>query len=297
MCALAVRMGKWLPQIPSLLTLCSPSPAKSLLSPAARGIGEMIAAGLLANGAKVYISSRKADQCDATAARLAETYGGECVSIPADLSTMEGIAALASAVTESETQVDILVNNAGVSWGAPIEEFPEKGWDKVFDTNVKGVFFLTQQLLPLLEAGASEDDPSRVVNIGSIDGLRAPIFDTHSYGPSKAAVHALTREMATKLVKRNIILNAIAPGPFPTWMLSTGVGGGGDVENTDWDGVARTNPQRRYSRRHCWVDDLFVFTRRRIHDWRNDLLRRWCCHLLANTNLAPKISQNNFQKV
>jgi len=115
----------------------------------------------------------------------------------------------------------------------------------VFDTNVKGVFFLTQQLLPLLEAGATNEDPSRVVNIGSIDGIRAPIFDTHSYGPSKAAVHALTREMATKLVKRNIILNAIAPGPFPTWMLSTGVGGGGDVENTDWDGVARSNPRKR----------------------------------------------------
>ena len=176
----------------------------------------MIAAGLLANGAKVYISSRKAEQCDATATRLSETYGGECVSIPADLSTMEGIGSLANAIAESETQVDILVNNAGVSWGAPIEEFPEKGWDKVFDTNVKGVFFLTQQLLPLLEAGATGDDPSRVVNIGSIDGLRAPIFDTHSYGPSKAAVHALTREMATKLVKRNIVLNAIAPGHIMT---------------------------------------------------------------------------------
>jgi NAD(P)-dependent dehydrogenase (short-subunit alcohol dehydrogenase family) len=210
-----------------------------------RGIGEMIAAGLLANGAKVYISSRKADQCDATAARLSAEYAGECISIPADLSTMEGITALASAIGERESRVDILVNNAGVSWGAPIEEFPEKGWDKVFDTNVKGVFFLTQQLLPMLEAGATNDDPSRVVNIGSIDGIRAPIFDTHSYGPSKAAVHALTREMATKLVKRNIILNAIAPGPFPTWMLSTGVGGGGDVENTDWDGVAHSNPRKR----------------------------------------------------
>jgi len=210
-----------------------------------RGIGEMIAAGLLANGAKVYISSRKAEQCDATAARLSATYNAECVSIPADLSGLDGVSALAAAVAEQESAVHILVNNAGVSWGAPIAEFPEKGWDKVFDTNVKGVFFLTQQLLPLLEAGGTADDPARIVNIGSIDGLRTPIFDTHSYGPSKAALHAMTREMAARLARRNIIANAIAPGPYPTWMLSTGVGGGGDVDNTDWSAVATTNPRGR----------------------------------------------------
>ena len=137
------------------------------------------------------------------------------------------------------------MNNAGVSWGAPIDEFPESGWDKVFDTNVKGVFFLTQRLLPLLEASATGDDPSRVINIGSIDGIRTPVFDTHSYGPSKAAVHTLTRQMASKLVKRNIIVNAIAPGPFPTWMLSTGVGTGGDVDGTDWSVVGDRNPRGR----------------------------------------------------
>jgi 2-deoxy-D-gluconate 3-dehydrogenase len=149
------------------------------------------------------------------------------------------------ALTEREKHLDILINNAGVSWGAPLDEFPEVGWDKVFDTNVKGVFFLTQKLLPLLEARATNDDPSRVVNIGSIDGIRTPIFDTHSYGPSKAALHSLTRQMGSKLVKRNIIMNAIAPGPFPTWMLSTGVGTGGDVDNTDWGVVARGNPRKR----------------------------------------------------
>ena len=193
----------------------------------------------------MYISSRKAAACDETAKRLSDTYGGQCISLPANLAEMSGIESLVKALAEREKNLDILVNNAGVSWGAPLDEFPETGWDKVFDTNVKGVFFLTQKLLPLLEAGATNDDPSRVINIGSIDGIRTPIFDTHSYGPSKAALHSLTRQMAAKLVKRNIIMNAIAPGPFPTWMLSTGVGTGGDVEGTDWSVVGRTNPRKR----------------------------------------------------
>jgi 2-deoxy-D-gluconate 3-dehydrogenase len=217
----------------------------ALVTGGSRGIGEMIAAGLLTNGATVYISSRKADVCDATAERLAAEYGGTCVSLPADLSGLDGIESLASALSEREERLDILVNNAGVSWGAPLEEFPENGWDKVFDTNVKGVFFLTQRLLPLLEAAATAEDPSRVINIGSIDGIRTPVFDTHSYGPSKAAVHALTRQMAAKLVKRHVLVNAIAPGPFPTWMLSTGVGTGGDVDGTDWDAVGSMTPSGR----------------------------------------------------
>lgn len=210
-----------------------------------RGIGEMIAAGFLANGASVYISSRKAEVCDATAQRLAEQYGGTCVSLPADLSGLPGVEALGAAIGERTDHVDVLVNNAGVSWGAPIDDFPEIGWDKVFDTNVKGVFFLTQHLLPLLEARATAEDPSRVINIGSIDGIRTPVFDTVSYGPSKAALHALTRQLAAKLVKRNVLVNAIAPGPFPTWMLSTGVGTGGDVDGTDWEAVGRMTPRGR----------------------------------------------------
>jgi 2-deoxy-D-gluconate 3-dehydrogenase len=217
----------------------------ALVTGGSRGIGEMIAAGFLANGATVYISSRKADVCDATAARLAEEHGGECISLPADLSNLEGVDRLTAALRERTDRLDILVNNAGASWGAPIEEFPEVGWDKVMDTNVKGVFFLTQRLLPLLEGAGTADDPSRVINIGSIDGLGVPAFDTFSYGPSKAAVHHLTRVLAAHLVRRNIIVNAIAPGPFPTWMLSTGVGTGGDVEGTDWDLIGRGNPRGR----------------------------------------------------
>jgi NAD(P)-dependent dehydrogenase (short-subunit alcohol dehydrogenase family) len=216
-----------------------------LVTGGSRGIGEMIAAGFLANGAKVYISSRKADVCDATAVRLARTYGGECTSIPADVAGLDGIDALATALGAREPRLDVLVNNAGATWGASIDEFPEQGWDKVMDTNVKGVFFLTQRLLPQLEAGASAEDPARVINIGSIDGIRTPAFDTVSYGPSKAALHALTSQLASKLVKRNIVVNAIAPGPFPTWMLSTGVGTGGDVDGTDWDALGRTMPRGR----------------------------------------------------
>jgi 2-deoxy-D-gluconate 3-dehydrogenase len=205
----------------------------------------MIAAGFLANGAKVYINSRKADVCDATAARLSEEYGAECLSIPADLSTMEGIDLLAGQLAEREPRLHVLVNNAGASWGATIDEFPENGWDKVMDINVKGPFFVMQRVLPLLEAAGTAEDPARVINIGSVDGLRTPSFDTVSYGPSKAALHTLTSQLAGKLVRRNIILNAIAPGPFPTWMLSTGVGTGGDVEGTDWDALGRSMPRGR----------------------------------------------------
>ncbi len=210
-----------------------------------RGIGEMIAAGFLASGAKVYISSRKGDVCEATAKRLVEKYGGECIPLPADLSKLDGIEALASALAERESRLDILVNNAGTTWGEPLDEFSEGGWDKVMDTNVKGVFFLTQKLLPLLRKSATSQDPARVINIGSIDGIKTPIFDNFSYGPSKAAVHHLTRVMAAHLVKEHILVNAIAPGPFPSWMLSAGVGFGGKFEGLDWDAVGAENPRGR----------------------------------------------------
>jgi len=217
----------------------------ALVTGGSRGIGEMIAAGFLAHGAKVYISSRKAEACEATAKRLAETYGGQCIALPADLSQLAGVESLAKRLAERESRLDILVNNAGAAWGAPLETFPEAGWDKVMDTNVKGVFFLTQKVLPLLRQAASAASPARVINIGSIDGLKAAIFDTFSYGASKAAVHHLTRFMAAHLTKEHILFNAIAPGPFPTWMLSTGVGFGGKTENVDWSAVAKRNPSGR----------------------------------------------------
>jgi 2-deoxy-D-gluconate 3-dehydrogenase len=217
----------------------------ALVTGGSRGIGEMIAAGFLANGAKVYISSRKADVLEATAGRLAQEYGGECTALPADLSKVAGIEGLAGALAEREERLDILVNNAGAAWGAPLDEYPESGWDKVMDTNVKGVFFLTQKLLPLLRAAATAEDPARVINIGSIDGIKTASFENFSYGPSKAAVHHLTRGLAAHLVRQHILVNAIAPGPFPSWMLSTGVGFGGKVEGQDWDSIGAENPRGR----------------------------------------------------
>jgi 2-deoxy-D-gluconate 3-dehydrogenase len=217
----------------------------ALVTGGSRGIGEMIAAGFMAHGAKVYISSRKADACEATAKRLTEAYGGQCIALPADLSRLDGVESLAARIAERESQLDILVNNAGASWGAPLDQFPEVGWDKVMDTNVKGVFFLTQKLLPLLRAAGQGASPARVINIGSIDGIKSSAFDAFSYGASKAAVHHLTRFMATHLTRERILFNAIAPGPFPTWMLSTGVGFGGETEGVDWDKVGQANPSGR----------------------------------------------------
>ena len=190
----------------------------ALVTGGSRGIGEMIAEGYVSHGVKTYISARKAEACDATAARLSEQ--GECISIPADLSTMEGIQLLADEMKARESQLDILVNNAGATWGAPIEEFPESGWDKIMDINVKSPFFLTQALLPLLEAAATAADPARVIMIGSIDGLNVNKMPTFSYGPSKAAVHHLARSLASHLADRNITVNAIAPGPFPSKMMA-----------------------------------------------------------------------------
>jgi NAD(P)-dependent dehydrogenase (short-subunit alcohol dehydrogenase family) len=184
-----------------------------------RGIGYMIADGFVRAGARVVITARKAQACDEAAARLAQH--GDCVSVPADLSSAEGREAFAAAVRERfGDRLDVLVNNAGATWGAPLDEFPEAGWDKVLNVNVKGLFELTRLLLPALRASASDADPARVINIGSIDGLRVPAMENYSYSASKAAVHMLTRHLATRLAGERITVNAIAPGPFPSKMMA-----------------------------------------------------------------------------
>jgi NAD(P)-dependent dehydrogenase (short-subunit alcohol dehydrogenase family) len=187
-----------------------------------RGIGYMIAEGLVRGGARVIISARKAQACDEAAARLSEF--GSCESVPADLSSSGGAHGFAAAVRERFGALSLLVNNAGAAWGAPLEEFPDAGWDKVLDTNVKGVWWLTVGLLPELRAAAQPEDPARVVNIGSIDGIRVPFMDNYSYSASKAAVHMLTRHLARQLAGDNITVNAIAPGPFESRMTASFLG-------------------------------------------------------------------------
>jgi NAD(P)-dependent dehydrogenase (short-subunit alcohol dehydrogenase family) len=190
----------------------------ALVTGGSRGIGEFIAEALVKAGAKVYVSSRKADACEATAAALSKF--GACISLPFDLAAMAGVEGLTAALAKRERKLDILVNNAGATWGAPLDSFPESGWDRAMDLNVKSVFFLTQKLLPLLRGAATAEDPSRVINIGSIEGTHAGgPSDNFSYRASKAAVHQLTRMLAVRLGPQNITVNALAAGPFDTKMM------------------------------------------------------------------------------
>jgi NAD(P)-dependent dehydrogenase (short-subunit alcohol dehydrogenase family) len=183
-----------------------------------RGIGAMIARGFVENGVKVYITSRKEEELRAAEAELSAL--GECVAIPSDLSTLEGVTAFADEITEREGKLDILVNNAGATWGATVDDFPENGWDKIMDLNVKSLFFLTQKLLPALRAAGSDEDPARVINIGSINGFTNPHMNNYSYSASKAAVHHLTRHLAADLAAEHVNVNAIAPGFFPSKMTA-----------------------------------------------------------------------------
>jgi NAD(P)-dependent dehydrogenase (short-subunit alcohol dehydrogenase family) len=208
----------------------------ALVTGGSRGIGLMIARGFVEAGAKVYISSRKADVCDAVAAELSEI--GPCVSLPADLSTFDECQRLAGELAEREPALDVLVNNAGATWGAPLAEFPDSAWDRVLDLNVKGVFHLTRALVPTLAAAARPGDPARVINIGSIDGLHVPEMETYSYSASKAAVHQLTRVLARRLAREQITVNAIAPGPFESKMMAATLDAFGDA-------IVASNPLRR----------------------------------------------------
>jgi NAD(P)-dependent dehydrogenase (short-subunit alcohol dehydrogenase family) len=187
----------------------------ALITGGSRGIGRMIAEGFLAHGARVYISARKAAVCDKAAAEMCAL--GPCISLPADVSTVAGAQALAAAFAAREQQLDILVNNAGAAWGAPFDEFPESGWDKVVDLNMKTPFFLTQALSPQLRLAAAAR-PAKVINIASIDGIAVNPLETYSYAASKAGLLHLTRRMALRLIQDNIVVSAIAPGAFASDM-------------------------------------------------------------------------------
>ena len=189
----------------------------ALITGGSRGIGRMIAEGFLRAGARVYISARKAEACDATAKELSSIGPCPCVSLPADVSTLEGIGKLVAAYQQHEQSLDILVNNAGAAWGAPYAEFPESGWDKVADLNMKTPFFLTQALTPMLKAAAT-DHPAKVIHIASIDGISVNPWETYSYAASKAGLIHLTKRMAMALAPQRIIVSAIAPGPFASEM-------------------------------------------------------------------------------
>jgi NAD(P)-dependent dehydrogenase (short-subunit alcohol dehydrogenase family) len=222
-----------------IMDLFDLSGKSAVVTGGSRGIGLMIARGLLEAGARVYISSRKADACAAAAREL--TQYGKIVAIPADLSTEAECLRLAGEIGQREAALNVLVNNAGATWGAPIEEFPASAWDKVVDLNLKAPFFLTRAFLPLLEAGGTQDDPARVINIGSIDGLRVPPFPTYAYSASKAGLHHLTRVLARELGPRRITVNAVAPGPFESKMMAATL-------KTFGDAIADAAPLKRIGR-------------------------------------------------
>ena len=207
-----------------------------LVTGGTRGIGAMIARGFVENGAKTYVASRKPEECEKVAAELSEY--GTCIGIAADLSSLEGVQALAKAIAEREPKLHVLVNNAGANWAAPIDSYPEAGWDKVLTLNLKSPFFLTRELLPQLKAAATHADPARVINVASIDGLHVPGLETYAYSSSKAGLVHQSRVLAKRLAPEHITVNAIAPGPFESKMMAKTL-------ETFGDAIKAANPRGR----------------------------------------------------
>ena len=208
----------------------------ALVTGGTRGIGLMIARGFVENGVRTYICSRKKDACEEAERELSKV--GDCKAFAVDLATPDGIAEIVREVSARESALHILVNNAGANWGAELDVFPENGWDKVMDLNLKSIFFLTRDLLPLLRKAATHADPARVINIGSIDGLHVPILETYAYSAAKAALHHMTRVLARKLAPQHITVNAIAPGPFESQMMKATLDRFGDM-------IKKQNPRGR----------------------------------------------------
>lgn len=210
-----------------------------LVTGGSRGIGLAIAEGFVRSGARVYIAARDAEACNAAAQQLGRL--GSCAALPANLGTSEGRQQLIEQLKTRESSLNVLINNAGTLWAAPLDEYPESGWDKVFNLNVKSCFFLIQKLLPMLQAAASPGDPARIINVGSVNAIRIPTHETYAYVSSKAALHQLTRHLAGQIASRHITANVLAPGLFPSKMLAA------DMERKALETMVAPIPLKRLS--------------------------------------------------